>query len=340
MRTNLKYMFYKYSFLPKRLVDFISINLNQYSINDFIIIAGGPRTGTTWIMEILQNLKGYKTLFEPLHRNRFFLPIGFPPRLYLHPKTSHPALWQHLNDVFNGNVVSRMPHYQFSIKDVINRLSSCNLVIKIINGNRLLPWILRMFNPRSTFLILRHPCATIASQIKSGWIGYPRELELKFRENNIEIIKKTILKGASTILVDLEKEKILKRIGRLGSMLELLAVEWSLDYYIPLYYRDNLSVKWIVYEKLVKEEKKIFNDIFHEIGKYPTNNMKIKFKRPSSTASAEKIRTERQLTNWKKYLTERQIEKILNVIKWFDINFYTDQPEPRYELINNTINNI
>lgn len=162
----------------KRLIDLIGIKLNgDCGQKNTIIISGAPRTGTTWLMEILATLPKYKTIFEPLHMDRFpqLLKLNFPPRIYVPPEEDNVFLQNHLKDVFRGVKISRNPHYSVvNLKEINRRLPFNGVIVKFINGNRLLPWISKRFETRATYLIIRHPCATIASQLKTGWIGYPK----------------------------------------------------------------------------------------------------------------------------------------------------------------------
>ena len=46
-------------------------------------------------------------------------------------------------------------------------------LVKFIASNRLLPWISRNFRLRAIYMIIRHRCAIIASQLATG-IGVPK----------------------------------------------------------------------------------------------------------------------------------------------------------------------
>ena len=72
--------------------DTIAIKTKNMKIEDTIIVAGTPRSGSTWIMGLLGWLPGYTTLFEPLHPNWFrgSYNSGFRPRTYLPPRKNWP----------------------------------------------------------------------------------------------------------------------------------------------------------------------------------------------------------------------------------------------------------
>ena len=48
---------------------------------------------------------------------------------------------------------------------------------------------------------------------------------------------------------------------------------------------------------------------------------------------------DKQLSKWKKYLSEKQIQRILKVVSDFGLDFYTEDIEPDYNNINITVKN-
>ncbi len=165
----------------------IKIYLDRLSIKMFpkkidtantILILGSPRSGTTWLMELLSLLPKSKSIFEPL--NRDFFPyinlLGLPPRIFISPNHENFILNEHLTKVFKGIVISKHPIYSLKPISIYNRLEY-RRIAKTVNGNRLLPWIVNRYKLRAIFLIIRHPCATILSQLETGYLGYPNEIE-------------------------------------------------------------------------------------------------------------------------------------------------------------------
>jgi len=149
----------------------------KMDIKDTILIVGSPRSGTTLLMNIISTLPSYTYIFEPL--NPIWFPesfkIGFQSRSYIQKDKNWEAGKDYLNKIFTAqianlpikdNPISDLLH-GFSIKKIMRHLYGNKIVIKSTNMNRMLPWIVKNFQLRATFFIIRHPCATIASQIKS-----------------------------------------------------------------------------------------------------------------------------------------------------------------------------
>ena len=101
---------YSFSNIIKRF-DRALFYSKDFDLNDTIILAGSPRSGTTWLMEILRIIPGYTTLFEPL--NPLYLPksfeIGFRSRTYLQQGEDWPKGEEHLRKILTSR-----PIYDFS----------------------------------------------------------------------------------------------------------------------------------------------------------------------------------------------------------------------------------
>ena len=315
----------KWYTFTKRSIDFIGTKINKRTNEkDCITISGSPRTGTTWLMQILSQIHKSKTIFEPLHTTRFSIieKLELPPRIFLPLDKENTALRCHLDKVFQGKAISKNPSYYLKYEEIKKRLIYDKIVVKFINSNRLLPWIAKRYTTKSNFLIIRNPCATINSQIKSGWIGYPKHLELEFRAGNINIVKKNILGGLNLIPDFQNNTKIVRMIQKINNMKELLAVEWALDYYVPLNYCKKDDFILIFYEELIKDKQKIIKDIFKNLNFSIPKNIDIASSIPSIASEEKKIDVERQLNKWKKNISKVDAEKIFNIAKLFDIDFY------------------
>lgn len=86
--------------------------------------------------------------------------------------------------------MSRTPKYSLlDLDEVYRPLTASKTIVKFVNGNRLLPWISERFHVRGTYSIIRHPCATILSQIRTGWPGYPVEIEQRIKSGELSLLK-------------------------------------------------------------------------------------------------------------------------------------------------------
>jgi len=308
-----------------------------------ILIVGTPRSGTTWLMNILCVIPRYTYIFEPL--NPIWFPesfkVGFKSRTYLQSNINWREGENYLRKIFNGNIsnlpIKDNPVFDllkgFSLKNSINHLFGDKLIVKSINMNRMLPWISKNFDLRSIFLLVRHPCACISSQMKSGLYGY-RNASQPFID--IKPTKKILLDEVKEIKE--LNESIINKLKDVGTIEEILATTWCLDYNILLTQKKPFPWNIVFYERLLKNGFSEIENIFREIGEknIPRKTLNI-FKKPSVVTMKEDVKflnkPDKQLSKWKEYLTEKQINRILKVLSYFEINFYSEDIEPNYEKI-------
>lgn len=306
-------------------------------LENTILITGTPRSGTTWLMEIVSMLPSYTYLFEPL--NPVWYPIsfetGFQSRTYLPTSYEWSAGERYLEKVFTGKVFSKplnpdqfsthMPKGKISV--IMSRLLANKLIVKSVNIIRLLPWVSQRFKLRKVLILLRHPCAVISSQLKTGLCGYhqsnpPYDYVFPNQKQILNEAKKigSLPDGAFNILKDISHIE------------ELLAASWCLDYYTSLLHCKKFDWSFVFYEKLLtdgeNELRKIFNSIGEKINTAHIQRLNV----PSMTSPINKTESinnkNKQLTQWKKTLSKQQINRILKIVSSFNLELYSDQANP------------
>jgi len=317
-----------------RSVDKIIFKSKKFNLSDTILLAGSPRSGTTWLMELLETMPSYRPLFEPLNPNWFpeSFKIGFQSRTYLPTNSDWPDGEDYLRRTFTGGVFSLQSRYSSmsDLKAFIQSMGANKLIIKYVRLNRLLPWVAKRFQLKKTFFIIRHPCAVVCSQLKTGFTAY----------HSITPPYIDIIPNLETILDELSKingldHDLLDKLRIIRTPEEILATIWCLDNYVPLSTSRPYPWTTIIYEKLVKDGEKEISRIFGEIGendipKSAIANLKI----PSRLTQKSELKAIRyadeQLSKWKKYLSKKQIDRILGIVSDFGLDFYTNDVEPDY----------
>ncbi len=332
-------------------LDKVIFNNKKFDTKDTIVITGTPRSGTTWLMEILGVIPGYICLFEPL--NPLYFPksikVGFQSRKYLPSDVNWQEGEEYLRKIFTGclqpdkswlekgdytkkNFNSLIYNFlnQLKPEKLMHQLLGEKLIVKSIRLNRLLPWIAERFHLRSMIFIIRHPCAVVASRFKPG-ARLPKDIT---RYVKVSFPTKEDILNETSEINGLDKG-LLNRLKKIKTQEELLATSWCLDNYIPLSYPKPYP--WIVvcYEKLVKDGEKELNHIFNKIGEKHIPRSAFKhLKIPSVVTHKSEYKiitnTDEQLSKWKKSLSERQIENILSIVSDFGLDFYTEDIEPAY----------
>jgi hypothetical protein len=334
-------------------LDKIIFNSKKFDIKDTILITGSPRSGTTILMDVLGVIPGYTSLFEPL--NSIYFPestkVGFKSRTYLTPKKNWPEGKKYLSKIFTGDLIydsswlqkgdyskqnfnSILSSYfdQLKPEKVMHQLLGKKLIVKFVRLNRLLPWVAEEFQLRSMFLIIRHPCAVVASRLKPGQ-KLPNELQKNVKPFPTP---KEIFNEASQI--DVFDQGLLKKLKEIKTLEEIIATSWCLDNYVPLSTPKPYPWRVVIYERLIKEGEKEITRLFNEIGEKNIPRSAYKhLKIPSNVTQKndKKIvsNLDLQLSKWKESLTEKQIERILSIVSAFGLDFYTEEIEPDYDKI-------
>lgn len=321
----------------QKIIDNFDIKIataKHFTISDTILIAGSPRSGTTWLMELLERIPSYRHIFEPLNPNEFpeSLQKGFQSRTYLPPDTYWPEGENYLLRTFTGRTRSLTNKHSSinSPQSFFLSIMTNKLIVKEVRANRLLPWIAKRFPLKAIIFIIRHPCAVIYSQLKTGYTAYHNSNP---PYTDITPSLENILAEASTI--DGLENNVLNKLKRLETQEELLAATWCLDNYVPLFApQPHLST--VIYEKIFTKPEKEIPDIFSMLGikRIPHSVLK-QVKKPSKEtqrADLNNLRSgQEQLIKWKKYLSEKQITRILKVVSDFGLDFYTKETEPDYD---------
>jgi len=149
-----------------------SINrLRRHRPEQAIVLSCDPRSGSTWLGELLSNSEATATVWEPYHLDEApkVRDFGFAWREYI-PAHAH---WPEAREL-NAQILSghHMNHWTGSATPVKDYLSANRLIIKCCRANGFLPWLVRNFDfERKPIYFLRHPFAIAASQLKMGNFG-------------------------------------------------------------------------------------------------------------------------------------------------------------------------
>jgi hypothetical protein len=185
------------------------------------------------------------------------------------------------------------------------------LLVKIVRGNLLFPWFVRHVATTPPVMVIRHPCAIVASQLQKGWIP----------------VRRMILSNAYLGLYP----ELRERCSELSTPTELLALAWCLRYHAPLKLTPRNRYLLIAYENLVRNGEQVLTEVFRGLGLDPALAPVGDLSNPSDTSvdqSAIRHGSD-PLTQWQRHLTSAQVRQVLSVLDTFGMDFYSDAPEPK-----------
>lgn len=297
-----------------RLVDRWGAHLSRhYDVRRTLVVSGSPRGGTTWLGEALASLSSHILLSEPLepssHANILeTLGIGYdhhiPPGTHVEPGSIDWTVYQYLAAVLSGQV--QLTEYLGPKKlknlPVQNLLHFQRYVVKFIRGNLLLHWLLTEFGLKGV-LIIRHPCAVVASQMHFAW-----QDALRWRERFIPFFEQ-------------HEPSLLKVVRSISTNEEVLALDWAVTNLFPL--RQPRPHPWLLvtYEELL-EDSSAWASMCNYLGVSVPSQVSIAQSSSTTKLSSGKTVPEHTVDKWRRHLTDKQIDLILGICAEVGVDFY------------------
>lgn len=305
-----------------------SVGLPLGNVQDATVVAGSPRSGTTWLAELLHRALRRPMLDEPLH-------LKWPDvkqagitewRPYMDSRAIAPETSDYLSQVLAGRVACNR---QFLSSDVPGQLYEFLIgkprVVKFVRANRMLHWMAGQYDVEGLVLILRHPCAVVASQVDykhEGWkrTRLPSEKELQT--------------GFGGRIPDWAFDRFYDVLSSVETTAGRLAAVWCLDTYFPLHETEAFPGIVTTYERLLLHEQEELDRILQLLGR-PNTNASAALDQPSHSAAPDlnTENTHQQLAKWRDKLSTKQIGEVLGIVEGFGLDFYSEALEPNYARI-------
>ncbi len=273
---------------------------------DTIFISGSPRTGTTWLGEIVGSCPGIRVVFEPFHKSRTARTRALGRR-YLRPEGDYPTERSVLADVLTGRAGDWGP------RQVGHRLLPARLAVKSVRGNLMLEYLHRNFQCPVVF-ITRHPCAVVASRLK---MGYPSALsELTSQGQLMEDLLGPYAQAMADAVTTVEQHAAL----------------WCAENLLALRQMTEPWQTTVFYEELFSDPRRHVDRVFEAVRLYRTASVDEGLRRVSRTARKDSavVTGDGVLERWRKDLDRDHVRAVLSMLERFEIDTYGDGPMPRH----------
>jgi hypothetical protein len=201
---------------------------DRFRNEQVVLIASSPRSGSTWLSNVLGSALNYVTLFEPLHLDHVpaAREAGFDWRTYRHELAEWNEGAAFLKSVFRGNLINSWTAREITLKTASR---SSGLLVKCVRATRLLPWISRQFPEVKIIHLVRDPLAVIASQLQSrDWQRAKRPVIPEFLTHS---------------------ERAAEVLANLQGTADFLAAQWALDQWVARHTPEPLWLE-VRYESL------------------------------------------------------------------------------------------
>lgn len=275
-----------------------------------VVIAGSPRSGTSWVMRIIGQLENYCTIFEPLHPRWWegVRQAGFGNRPCQGDERKH----RYILSILNGTKPSRHPRWstpvngsavQF-IRGATKQVWADRHVIKFVRALRLLPWMVEQFPNQRYVYVVRDPYAVVSSQLRNGISSYvddgTRPVDLlddsRRSPSSVRRLCEAIRADASQVI---DKEIALE----IESLVGCLTLSWYADNLVAQRVAERDKVLTLSYEDLVTDTRNELERLNHHIREDIPLTMNIGVKDPC-----------RQINKWKGHLSDLQAARVSRVL--------------------------
>jgi len=283
-------------------------SLRRHEIRDTLLIAGSPRSGTTFLAELLNQIPRSAILFEPEHVQQ--VPQAKQAGLTWHtikdPHEHWPEGRRFFERVLRGELITS---WTVSHVPLARALAPRTWIVKFVDANFMLGWIAANFPVRPPVLLVRHPCAVIASQLRRGWSNpHPPRL-----------------KGFLA-----RHPQFTDYLETLREPTEFAAALWSMQTYAPLILPKPWPFVLITYERLAEDPRRELERLFEAWQMPMPDGIVERALRPSGTTDTGSALAAGADPSgaWRKSLSTSQIDAILRVIQTFGLDFYDAGPMP------------
>ena len=187
---------------------------------------------------------------------------------------------------------------------------SNKMIVKFVRANRILPWMCRTFNVPPPILLIRHPCAVVASQLNCAWMNTERPEAPPFLD---------------------DYPSFRSALSRTEGVEENLAARWALDQLPALLHQPPNPWFIVTYEDLVLHPSSTLGEIFKMWGLDVDIEEAIKgLAKPSRVVGRLGISG---TGGWRDQLSREQISRILGVVNAFGLTFYDEGEEANQRVL-------
>lgn len=149
----------------------MALHLKGFEPEDAMLLSCDPRSGSTWLSEILCASRPSAVIWEPFHLDNApgVRDLGFSWRQYIPAEADWPEAEQFIRGVLCGAHINQWTGWASPVADFVR---AEHLLVKCCRANGFLPWLVRRVAfRRKPIHFLRHPFAIAASQLRMGNFG-------------------------------------------------------------------------------------------------------------------------------------------------------------------------
>lgn len=291
-----------------------SCNFHHQGAKPNIFIFSTPRSGSTWLMELMLTQKGFKSCSEPF--NLRFAEIATTLDIHdwdsLYSDDALPKIESHINSFLKGEFKvafkNRYPWQRYY------RPFTDRMVFKILHaGHEKIDWFIRTFNAQVVYLI-RHP------------------LPVALSRKELPRLPTFVNSGYSQFFTE-EQITYAKRVVAEGSHVQKAVLDWCLHNATAIK-RHMDKVIFVTYEQLVLDPEPVVNALSRQLDLDDASRILDKISAPSGsvnqstkeTAAALASKTGEEkawlIEKWRANISAEEEHKLMDLLAVFDLDLY------------------
>ncbi len=308
--------------LPRRVKTLAKVALckvNQYlhRFDDRLFILGEGRSGTTWLMNILNFDDRYRVLFEPFLTENFKNPVTYASEYPFPDAPGRADVSEHVRRVLRGDYISHHATLRFP------RALFQGLLIKDVSAHLILDEICSFVPDIKCVLILRHPFAVASSKARAySWPTSPLSFVSGYNPS-------------AGLYVP--HQELIETIVRDNDPLLIQILLWCMAFKAAFAANSIDSFVIVFYEDLVTEPAREVRRLFGELGwaqRYEAHRAQIEttWNAPSHVTLRQNAIEQSKVgrAQWKAEWSGQTIERGLEIISSLGMDFlYGDDYQPR-----------
>jgi hypothetical protein len=286
------------------------VNVHRPGSRKNIFLFSTPRSGSTWLMELIWSQSDFKACNEPLDlRNPLVRRyLGITEWLELYNHSALPALQRYFQALCEGRLHAIDPvPFRGYCRPVTHRI-----VFKIINGAEdRINWFRDTFNGQIVYLI-RHPIA----------VGLSREYYPRLQ---------ALLNSDYRRHFTQDQLDFAQRVLENGTKLEHGVLAWCLENAVPLW---TATADWlmITYEELVLDPQPVIAQLAERLALPEPERMLSRLAVPSAVKAKSNQETQRALERgtdrrwlvekWRGHVSESEESRAMEILAHFQLDIY------------------
>lgn len=286
---------------------------------DAVFLAGGARSGTTWLAELINYDDRYRFVFEPFGRKQMG---DFWYGSYLRPDDADPQLRALAVEVFGGRFHDPWCD-QFNKRMIADRR-----LVKEVRANLWVKWLRVQFPQIPVIFLMRHPVPTV-------WSRFKRYFEAKDRSAiDVDPERRTeeylhYLLGQQT-LVDDHLGPMREAIAQAQTVWDQRMFVWCVQNYVPLRQSIANDAHVIFYERFCMDPEGELRRLFAFLGRDVDPSFTRRLWKPSPMARQRVMPDAKTLVEgWRRRVPQPDVARAVEILRLFGLDaIYGEDPMP------------